>query len=85
METFITKEGKYVAVDGDKAIVFDVKAVEKEMAFINAELMIIPQTPSDEQLLAWARVNYPMMDYSVKVASLEDRKRYLQTLLNGVK
>jgi hypothetical protein len=31
----------------------------------------LPQEPTDQELLEWARVNYPRMDYSVERASLE--------------
>lgn len=62
---------KFVVVDGDRATVYSRSQLEKQKKQAELRLKEIPDTPSDEELLEWARANYPMMDYSRERATLE--------------
>jgi hypothetical protein len=66
----------WVEVDEKKRVsrVFDRKELEAELVQTEARLGEIPPTPSDKELLAWAKANYPMMDYGAEKASLLARK-----------
>lgn len=64
-----------VVIDYDavarKASVVSLSETEKELKAAQERLSQIPSGPTDEELLAWARENYPMMDYSRERAELE--------------
>ena len=55
----------------DTSRVLIVSELEEQIAQAQERLSVIPQSPSDEELLAWARLNYPMMDYSTEKQKLE--------------
>ncbi len=71
---------KYIQLDKDRYVVVDdadnakvvVKSeLEKKVIEAEARLKEIPQAPTDEELLAWAKDNYPMMNYEVEKQALE--------------
>jgi hypothetical protein len=45
--------------------------LEAQITEAQKRLEAIPATPTDEELLAWARTNYPMMNYSTEKTALE--------------
>lgn len=45
--------------------------LEKQIEEAKKRLAEIPTIPSDEELLTWAKQNYPIMDYSAEKSSLE--------------
>ena len=85
MEIFKLADNKFVAVENGKATIFDQKEVEAEVVNIEARLIAIPSLPSDDELLKWARDNYPMMDYSKEKSELTSRKEKLEQLIDAVK
>jgi len=70
-----------IPIDKTRYILFDevnntskvviIPEVEKTIQEAQERLAQLPPEPSEEELLAWAKDNYPMMDYSVEKASLE--------------
>lgn len=64
-----------VVIDYDaaarKASVVSLSEAEKSLKTAQERLSQIPSGPTDEELLAWARQNYPMMDYSRERTELE--------------
>ncbi len=54
-----------------KASVVSLSEAEKELKEAQERLDKLPTGPTDDELLAWARENYPMMDYSRERAELE--------------
>ena len=65
-------DDKYVEVDeNDQARVVVKSELEKQVKQAEDRLKEIPQPPSDEELLAWAKENYPMMNYEVEKQALE--------------
>lgn len=71
METLILDRDRFVTVDGEKAMVYSKKRLLEQIKQAETRLVEIPELPSDEELLEWARANYPMMDYSRERATLE--------------
>jgi len=51
----------------------DKEAMKQERAALLARLKAIPPAPTETELLAWARENWPQMDYSAERAALEAR------------
>ena len=78
------EKGKYVKVDGDQAKVFYLKEVEKCLAESTARLKEIPEPISDEELLAWARENYPQVNYEAERQSLEAKVAECKSLLEKI-
>jgi hypothetical protein len=85
MQILPLDKGKFVRVDGDKATVFYLKEVKKCLAEATARLKEIPEPISDEDLLAWARVNYPQVNYEAERQSLEAKVAECKSLLEAIK
>lgn len=62
----------YIQYDAtmDAAIVFHKDELEIELAEAQKRLAEIPEGPTDSELLEWAKVNYPFMDYSTEKSDL---------------
>jgi len=84
MQILPIEKGKYVRVDGDKAEVFYTKEVEKCLTEATARLAEIPEPISDEELLKWAKVNYPQVNYEVEKQSLEAKVAECKLLLENI-
>jgi hypothetical protein len=82
MELLKLEDERYVAVDKSAAVVFDLKDATTELANIETDLAAIPDSPDDKTLLAWAKENYPVMDYSARSASLTARKEKLELYIS---
>ena len=81
------KLGKYVEVDETTnfASVLARDEVQKELDEATVRLKEIPPAPTDKELLAWAKENYPMVDYSAEIAHLEQIVTVSNTRLEGMK
>ena len=84
MQILPLDKGKYVKVDGDKAEVFYTSEVEKCLAESTARLAEIPDPISDEDLLVWARENYPQVNYEAERQSLEAKVAECKSLLEKI-
>jgi hypothetical protein len=85
MEVFQLKNGNFVSVEGKIATIFNPKELQGKLDFLNTELAEIPKSPSDAELLEWARTNYPRMDYSQKETSLMAQKETLEKMIKLTK
>jgi hypothetical protein len=82
------ENGMWVVYDKDnKRIVqsFDVVLLKSELDKLTLELNDIPLSPTDEELLTWARENYPMFDYSVAKENIQKRIDEINNLLSNIK
>lgn len=80
-----------IPIDKTRYILFDetnntsrvviVPEVEKTIQKAQERLAQLPPEPSDEELLAWARENYPIMDYAKEKQYLEAQISEAQQLL----
>lgn len=55
-----------------------------EANYLQSELDAIPADPTNEELLEWARINYPRVDYSVKRNTLQEQLNVKTALLNSI-
>ena len=84
----------YITIDKENFIEYDTKTKKanllvktelvKELADAEARLAEIPEGPTDEELLEWAKENYPDMDYSVEKAALESIVELNKTRLEAI-
>ena len=79
-------DDKYVEVDeNDQARVVVKSELEKQVKQAEDRLKEIPQPPSDEELLAWAKANYPQsMDYSKEKEALQSLIASNQAVLSHI-
>lgn len=68
---FLKTDDPDIFVDSETLQVVQKSLLEEQITKAQARLSEIPAGPTDEELLAWARTNYPQMDYSVEKANLE--------------
>lgn len=68
------EDDKWVKVDGNKSTILSLSALEAELSAINGCLAELPPTATDEELLAWAKLNYPAMNFAVERTTLEARR-----------
>lgn len=68
-----------------RAEVFDPKEVEVRLRSARERLEAIPKDLSDSELLEWAKLNYPKMDYSAEVSELKRIIEDCETKLTGIK
>jgi hypothetical protein len=85
MELFELKDKRFVAIDGDKAVLFDKENLVKELEGIEQKLQSFPQQLTDAELLDWARNNAPIMNYNVEINLLNSRKEEILKLLEAMK
>lgn len=85
MQILTIDKDKFVAVEGERATVYSRLKLAEEVKQAEARLQEIPETPSDEELLVWARENYPMVDYSREKQSLEQVVSENSKLLESIK
>jgi len=78
MEALTTKDGKTILYENGIAEVVDVKDLELRKADIEKRVKTMP---TDEELLVWAKENYPMVDHREELKELES----IKTKLNLVK
>lgn len=83
MQYIVIDKEKFVEVDLEKntAKVFIKGELEKQLKEAQERLAKIPEKPGDEELLEWARVNYPIMNYSREKEYLETQISEAQQLL----
>jgi short-subunit dehydrogenase involved in D-alanine esterification of teichoic acids len=84
MEKLKLADGRVVVVQGDRATVHDLKAVQKELTAATARLAEIPDQVTDEELLVWARENYPRVNYGAERQSLEAKVAECKLLLEKI-
>lgn len=82
-----SKPDLFVVITMDSS--FESKTYEKsklvaEKAFIEEQLASIPDEISDEELLEWAKINYPRTDYSVRRADLEKHLDEISQMLESI-
>lgn len=80
MEQFTPKDGKIIQYENGIATVIDIKELEAQKELIETNLASV-KTPTDKELLSWAKANYPMTDTSAAVKELEK----INTVLEAVK
>jgi hypothetical protein len=69
MEKFITKDGRVIFYESGGAIIHDPEGLAAEKAEIEKR---IPQLPTDEELLEWAKANYNFVNYEAEKARLAE-------------
>lgn len=79
METFITKDNKTIIYDNGSARVIDPKELEAQKADIEKRLAEV-KVPTDKELLAWAKANYPQLDHSTEQEELVKINSILETV-----
>ncbi len=67
-------DNKWIKTNGTSVSIIYSKVLQDELVEINKRLMEIPTPLDDSELLAWAKMNYPAMDYSVERTTLDNRK-----------
>lgn len=82
---------EYKIIDTDKFLEYDTKAMSakiyskaeltKEIKEAETRLKEIPAEKTDKELLEWARLNYPEMDYSKEKEALETKIAENKSLL----
>lgn len=55
-----------------KSEVIKITSITDEISIAQERLDAIPKDPTDAELLEWAKINYPQVDYSVERQSLQD-------------
>jgi hypothetical protein len=68
MEKFLTADKKVIIYDNGLLQLVDPKELEKQKADIEAR--VEPQ-PDDKELLAWAKVNFPMVNHDMEIKELQ--------------
>lgn len=76
--------GKWVKTENTKAEVLFTSLLQTELSNINERLAEIPADLSDEELLAWAKLNYPAIDYSNERAFLTSRRDAIEVDLSNM-
>jgi hypothetical protein len=85
---------KYIQIDKNiyveydektlKATMFNKEELISELDNLNQKMEEIPKSPSDEELLEWARTNYKYVDYSVETKLINDRIEKIKSLLENI-
>lgn len=85
----LLKVSPKVFIDYDEetkvAKVIDKEAVQIELADSRLKLKDIAKPPSNAELLEWAKSNYPFMDTSVAVKSLEETIAKNEAIIESLK
>jgi hypothetical protein len=86
---------KYIQVNKDlwvevdeqtkKTVAFNPKDLQGQLSDLTSRLQEIPKEPTDRELLAWARVNYPQMDYSNEKKHLGTQIDIISNQLKNIK
>ncbi len=76
--------GRWVRTEGTKADVLIVADLQTELSEINARLAEIPADLTDDELLAWAKLHYPAMDYSKERETLNTRRDAIEADLSNM-
>jgi negative regulator of replication initiation len=72
-------EDKYVFIDGLTATVYSISDLTQRVSDIQGRIDATPQ-PSDEELIAWAKSNFPFIDHSEELKEVER----LETILGQI-
>lgn len=82
----ITKD-KWVEVDEtkDTATVFIASELIQTKSEFQERLKELPQAPSDEELLKWAKEHYPSMNYQVEKEYLETKISKINDICSAIK
>lgn len=75
---------KWVKIENERATVLFPVSLQEELAVVNQRLSELPPEPSEAELLAWARLNYPGIDYSRERGILEARRMELDIDLTNM-
>ena len=86
---------KYINVEKDiwvevdekslRSVAFNKSAVEKEVVDLQTRLQAIPSSPTDKELLAWAKANYPQMNYEPEKQATVAKIAEINNKLNQIK
>lgn len=69
----------------DRTTALKLDALNTELSFCEAKIAEVPQPPTDDELLAWARENYkPEIDYSEQLRVNTERKDEITRILNEI-
>lgn len=79
MEVFNTKDGKTIQYESGIAKVVDIKELEAQKELLETQIAAV-KVPSDKELLAWAKANYPITDTSVAKEALEEINLTLESI-----
>ena len=73
LQKILIDKTRYIILDTvlNTATVVIPQKVQETIEAAQARLSAIPQSPTDEELLAFARKNYPSLDYTAEKADLE--------------
>lgn len=77
-------DNKWIKViDGKPSILIPID-LQEELQTINDRLAELPPDPTDAELLAWAKLHYPGLDYSAERNTLNNRKAELEIDLSNM-
>jgi negative regulator of replication initiation len=74
-------DDKYVFVDGLTATVYSISDITQRISDIQSRIDDSPQ-PSDEELITWAKSNFPFIDHSEELKEIEKLTEILEKI-NG--
>lgn len=74
--------GKFVEIEGERARIFYKSELQKERDEMVARIQATVQ-PTKDELLAWAKQNYPFTDTSAEQTKLDEVKAVL-TIINAL-
>lgn len=79
-------QDKFVRLDVERniAVVFSISELQAEYRSLLRELENLPPSPTDADLLAWAREHFPGVDYEARRAFLEQKKIEIETDLGAM-
>jgi hypothetical protein len=84
MQIFNIDKDKFIAYENDRARVISRAELRKQKQEAIERLKEIPPKLTDEELLEWARENYPQVNYEVERQSLEAKVDECKLLLEKI-
>jgi hypothetical protein len=84
MQIFNIDKDKFIAYENDMAKVYSKAELKRQKQEALKRLREIPSQPTDEELLVWARENYPQVNYEAERQSLEVRIAECNSLLEKI-
>jgi hypothetical protein len=77
-------DNTWIFYEGETATVIKKDELQAELERAQQKLSEIPAEPTDAELLDWARINYPRMNYSVEKNTLEEFITKNTSILNNL-